>query len=165
MDNEPSKADVEARLRQTAETMSDRMESIQEEVSTTGLSIRDWMAKNPLQSVGGMLAAGLAVGFLFGGHRSGASARQTHRGEVPLEALREATGEDEEGAPSPSGHRAPFVIYTGDEGRGGSSNSLIRDGVRIVFRTGLSLLARDVIESVLADFDVEDVVDNDLLFD
>jgi hypothetical protein len=45
----------------------------------------------------------------------------------------------------------------------GSVRTLIRQGAGILFSTGLSLLAREVIESVLANFDVEAIVEEELL--
>ena len=62
MDSDSTRADVGARLRETAEAMSDRFESLQDEVATTGTSVQDWVVQNPLKSVGGMLAAGVAGG-------------------------------------------------------------------------------------------------------
>jgi len=70
MDSDSTRADVEERLRETADAMADRFDSLQDEVSTTGSSLRDWVVQNPLKSVGGMLAAGVAVGALVGGGRS-----------------------------------------------------------------------------------------------
>jgi ElaB/YqjD/DUF883 family membrane-anchored ribosome-binding protein len=170
-DSNPKKADVEARLHETAEAMSGRLSSIQDEVESTGLSVRNWIANNPLKSVGGMLAAGLAVGLVFGGGRS--RRRQRHRdlienyldavrtevetavdrGEEPGAALQEALRD-----------RVPMIVYSGEEERsGGGWTGLLGDGARIVFRTGLSLMARDVLEGLLAETDINNLVDEEAL--
>lgn len=172
----PSKADVEAQLRQTAETMSDRMDSIRAEVESTGTSVRNWVAENPLKSVGGMLAAGLAVGLLFGGRRS-SRRRRRHEQLVDryLDALRsevdEAVAQGEEPGPALQKalrDRVPLVVYTGSEGGGrqsgesGMVRNLLGESFEILFRTGLSLLARDAIEALLANANIEDALDEEL---
>ena len=173
MESTPNKADVESRLHQTAEAMSDRMASIQDEVSSTGVSIRDWIVRNPLKSVGGMLAAGLAVGAFFGGSRSRRRKEHAALIDTYLDALRkEAETAVEEGEePGPALEKAlrdrvPLVVYNrGDEGgarRGGWGRSLLREGTEILFSTGLSLLAREVVEALLANLDVEGLVEDEL---
>lgn len=175
MDSKPNKSEVEAKLHQTADAMSSRMASLREEVATTGTSVRDWVVANPVKSVGGMLAAGLAVGMLFGGSRR--KRRRAHarlidqyvdalsdelddarrRGDEPGKALEKALRD-----------RVPLVVYTGENASGGSRDrgfvaNLLGESFEILFRTGLSLLARDVIEAVLANANVEDMMDDDLL--
>jgi len=163
MDSKPSKADVEARLEQATDKMSDRLDSIQEEVSSTGGSIRDWLAENPLKSVGAMLAAGVAVGLIFGGSRSGRSSGSVADGDASLDdILRSAAADDWD-----STHR-PVVIYRDDTSGDNSSSllsRLVRNSGEIVFRTAIGLIARDVIESLLADADVDELLDDADLFD
>lgn len=170
MESEANKADVESRLRETAEAMSDRMASIQEEVSSTGVSVRDWIVENPVKSVGGMLATGLAVGVLFGGNKSRRRRRHAELIDTYLEALREEveTAVDEGDEPGPALEKAlrdrvPLVVYSRSDGEtsGTSGNewSFLREGAEIIFSTGLSLLAREVIESMLASVDVEEIVE------
>lgn len=154
MSSSPSKADVEARLQDTADSITGRLDALQEEAASTGLSIRDWIAENPLKSVGAMLAAGLVVGGLFGGGRSKPASRTGDgaKGRSALEDL------EEEG-------RRPLVVYA-DENRSASSSSLVRDilgsSAQIFFRTGLTLVARDLIESVLSNTDIEDALHDEL---
>lgn len=173
MESKSSKADVESRLNQTAEAMSERMASIQEEVASTGVSVRDWIVQNPVKSVGGMLATGLAVGLLFGGRRSRLRADHRELVDTYLDALRDEveTAVDEGDEPGPALEKAlrdrvPLVVYSGDAGRGSDGSgerSLVREGAEIIFSTGLSLLAREVIESILASVDVEEFVEEELL--
>lgn len=173
MESTPNKADVESRLHQTAEAMSQRMASIQEEVSSTGVSIRDWIVQNPLKSVGGMLAAGLAVGVFFGGSRS--RRRKEHEALIDtyLDALREeaetAVEDGDDLGPALEKalrDRVPLVVYNrhreNGANRGGWGRNLLREGAEILFSTGLSLLAREAIEAVLATLDVEAIVEEEL---
>ncbi len=173
MESKSSKADVESRLNQTAEAMSDRLASIQEEVSSTGSSVREWIVENPAKSVGGMLATGLAVGLLFGGSRSRLRKEHSELVDTYLDALREEveSAVDEGDEPGPAlenalRHRVPLVVYSQDDGHatGGSSadTSFLRQGAEIIFSTGLSLLARQVIESLLANVNVEEIVEEEL---
>lgn len=169
MDSEPSKSDVESRLRDTAEAMSDRMSSIQEEVSSTGLSLRDWIAENPLKSVGGMLATGLAVGLLFGGGRRDRRRRHAELVDRYLAALREEVEEavDRGEEPGPALEKAlrdrvPLVVYTANDNRRRRGGGYLREAGEIIFSTGLSLFAREAIASMLDSLDVEGIVEDQL---
>ncbi|MFB6248615.1 MAG: hypothetical protein ABEL97_08610 [Salinibacter sp.] len=169
MDSEPSKSDVESRLRDTAETMSDRMASIQDEVSSTGLSLRNWIVQNPLKSVGGMLATGLAVGLLFGGGREARRKRHAELVDRYLAALREeveeAVGRGDEPGPALEKalrNRVPLVVYSSDGDRQRGGGGWLREAGGIVFSTGLSLFAREAISSMLDSLDVEAVVEDQL---
>jgi len=174
MDSKSSKADVESRLHQTAEAMSDRLASIQDEVSSTGGALRTWIVENPMKSVGGMLAAGLAVGLLFGGGE-GRRRRKRHAQLIDtyLDALRQEveTAVDHGDEPGPALEKAlrdrvPLVVYRGRNGSGGESGgwvkTLVQEAGGIVFSTGLSLVAREVIESLLDAVDVEEIIDDEL---
>ena len=173
MESTPNKADVESRLHQTAEAMSQRMASIQEEVSSTGVSVRDWIVQNPLKSVGGMLAAGVAVGAFFGGTRSRRRKEHAALIDTYLDALREEaeTAVEDGEEPGPALEKAlrdrvPLVVYNRHPEsrgkRGGWGRNLLREGVEILFSTGLSLLAREAIEAVLANLNVEEMVEEEL---
>jgi hypothetical protein len=169
----PQKSDVESRLDATAQDMADRVSSIRAEVSDTGTSIRNWMVQHPLKSVGGMLAAGLAVGWMTGG-RSQWRRRKKHEELVDqyLDALRaeveSAVDRGEEPGPALEKalrDRVPMVVYSGEK-RGASSGGLRRilgEGLEMVVSTGLSLVARDVVESMLAETEVGDAVTEEVL--
>lgn len=172
--NKANKADVESRLRETAEAMSDRLSSIQDEVSSTGLSIRDWIVRNPEKSVGGMLAAGLVVGLLFGGSRSKRRREHEELIDTYLDALREEaeTAVEEGDEPGPALEKAlrdrvPLVVYPRKGGQGdgqsGWGRHLLQESAEIIFSTGVSLLAREVIESLLSNLDVDKIVEEELL--
>lgn len=170
MDSETTKADVEARLRETAEDMSERIASLQDEISTSGASIRDWMVQNPWKSVGGMLAAGLAVGWLFGGRRSQRRRAHDELVEGYIDALRDeisdsvAAGEDPGQALERAlRDRVPLVILSEDGRRqSGVVRNFLGEGIEIVLRTGLSLFARDALEAALADVNVEEMLGDEL---
>ncbi len=167
--SESTRADVEARLRETAEAMSDRFASLQEEVSTTGTSIQDWVAQNPLKSVGGMLAAGLAVGALFGGRGS----RQSEHAELLeqyVDALRaevdEAMAEGDtpgEALEKALRGRAPLVVYRdGDTGgeEASSGGGVLGKSLGFVVRILAREVFRDMVLSLLDNMDVNEPMDD-----
>lgn len=168
MDSESTRADVEARLRATADAMSDRFASLQEEVS--GTSLREWVARNPLKSVGGMLAAGVAVGALFGGRRSRRPAHaelleqyvQALRAEVE-EAV--ATGETPgQALEKVLRNRAPLVVYRESDAAHGEARAgggFLRDSLGFVFRLVAREVIRDVILSYLDDTDIDEMLDEE----
>jgi hypothetical protein len=168
MDSESNKADVESRLDEAAAAMSERMASIQDEVSATGVSVRQWIVENPLKSVGGMLATGLAVGLLFGGGRSARRRRHAELVDRYLKALRSEveTAVDQGEEPGPALEKAlrdrvPLVVYS-EKGQSGRGAGFFREAGDIVFSTALSLFAREAIGSVLDSFDLETVVEEQL---
>lgn len=174
MDTKSTKDDVESRLEETAEAMSDRLSSLQEEVSTTGDSVREWIVRNPVKSIGGMLAAGLAVGLIFGGSRSNRRRRHAELIDTYLNALRDEVEQavDRGEAPGPALEKAlqdrvPLMIYSDaeetDRATGEGVGWLLREGASVVFTTGLSLLAQEVIESLLARVDVAEIVEEEFL--
>lgn len=174
MESKSKKADVESRLHQTADAMSQRLASIQEEVSSTGGAIQKWIVQNPVKSVGGMLATGLAVGLLFGGSRSRRRKRHAELVDTYLDALRQEVNEavDEGQEPGPAVEKAlrdrvPLVVYDqqgkrANERRQGLGRRVLQEGAQIIFSTGLSLLAREVMESLLASLDVDALIEDEL---
>ncbi|WP_103021588.1 hypothetical protein [Salinibacter altiplanensis] len=164
MDSNPSRADVEARLRETADAMADRFDSLQEEVSSTGSSLRDWVVQNPLKSVGGMLAAGVAVGALVGGGRS---RRPRHAALLDqyVDALRTEVEEAMETGDTPGEAvekalrgRAPLVVYrengAGESQAHRSGGGVLGDSLGFVVRLVAREVIRDQILSWLGDTDV-----------
>lgn len=170
MDSESTRADVEARLRETAEAMSDRLDSLEEEVSASSTSLREWVVQNPWKSVGGMLAAGVAVGALFGGLGSRRRPEHAELLDQYIDALRAevdaaiAAGEPPgEALEAALRDRLPLVVFTEKEEDSGSSRGLLSLGVGFVLRTLFREVARDVILSMLDDVDVEGVIDEQIL--
>ena len=172
-DDSPRKSDVESQLDATAQDMADRVSSIRDEVTETGTSIRNWMVQNPLKSVGGMLAAGLVVGWMAGGRRT-RRRRKKHKELIDqyLDALRAEveTAVDEGEEPGPALEKAlrdrvPMVVYSGEERRRSSGllRRMLGEGLEVIASTGLSLVARDVIESMLDEADVGDAVTEEVL--
>lgn len=171
MDSESTRADVEARLRETVEAMSDRFDSLQEEVSTTGTSLRDWVARNPLKSVGGMLAAGVAVGVLFGGRRS-RGAEHSELLDQYIQALRAEVTDAIASGDTPGEAlekalqgRAPLVVYREGEGsqaKNGSDRGILGESISFVTRLVAREVLRDVVLSWLEDTDVEDLMGDEI---
>ena len=172
MDSESTRADVEAQLRETAEAMSDRIDSLQEEVSTTGTSVRDWVVRNPLKSVGGMLAAGVAVGVLFGGRRSGRPQRSELLDQY-IQALRAevedaiATGDTPgEALEKALRGRAPLIVYregAGSERTADSEGGFLGESIGFVTRLLTREVLREVILSWMDDTDVDDLLGDEIL--
>ena len=167
MDTESTRADVEARLREASEAMSDRFDSLQEEVATTGTTIRDWAVRNPWKSVGGMLAAGVAVGALFGGRGSRRRPEHAELLEQYIQALRAdvddaiATG-DTPGRAVEKALRggAPLVVYReGNAGEEtGAGGSFLGTTVGFVARLAFREVIREFILSTFEDVDVEGMI-------
>lgn len=172
MADAPSKSDVEEQLRQTTDAMSARLSSLRDEVATTGTSVRDWMKENPLKSVGGMLAAGLAVGLLFGGSKKRRRRRHQQLIDQYMDALTDEVEEARSRGEEPSKaldkalrDRVPLVVYTSQPdspSKSGFLRTLLGESFEIVLRTALSLAARDAIESVLSNVNVEEMMEEDL---
>ena len=172
MADTPRKSDVEEQLRQSADAMSERLSSLREEVSTTGSSARDWMRANPLKSVGGMLAAGLAVGLLFGGSKRRRRRRHQKLIDQYVDALADELDDARARGEEPSKaldkalrDRVPLVVYTSESDAapksGGFLRNLLGQSVRIVVRSALSVAARDLVASMLEDTGIEEVVPDD----
>ena len=173
MDSQPTKSEVEARLRQTAETMSDRMSSLRSEVTSTGTDVRNWIVENPVKSVGGMLAAGLALGLLFGGSRR--KRRRQHQKLIDgyLDALTEevegakARGEEPQKALDKAlRDRVPLVVYTSEgDGRrkkqAGFFRNLFGETIDVLLSTALSITRRGMLENVLGPEEVTALVGED----
>lgn len=171
MDSESTRAEVEARLRETASAMSDRFDALQEEVSGSGLSLGEWVARNPWKSVGGMLAAGVAVGALFGGRRS----QQSEQAELLnqyVEALRAEVDEAIASGDTPGEAlekalrgRAPLVVYRegdGERTEARASGSLLGGTLGFVFRVAAREVVRELILSWLDDVDPEDLMGEEI---
>lgn len=171
MDSESTRADVEARLRETAEAMSDRFASLEEELSTSGTALRDWVARNPWKSVGGMLAAGLAVGALFGGGRSRRRPEHDELLDRYIDALRAEMDEAVAAGESPDQalekalrDRVPLVVYRRSDDRDARSRGgFLGESIGFVLRTVFREVAREAILSMIEGTDVEEVLDEELV--
>ena len=167
MDSDWTRADVEARLRETAEAMSDRFESLQDEVATTGTSVQDWVVQNPLKSVGGMLAAGVAVGALLGGRGS----RRPRHGELLdqyVQALRADVAEAVASGATPGDAvaeavrgGAPLVVYRGGAARredAEAGGGVLGQSLGFVVRLAAREVLRDLVLSMLEDVDAGEMI-------
>lgn len=170
MDAHPSKSDLESRLRQTSDAMTDRLDALRDEVSTTGSAVREWIVDHPMASVGGMLATGLAVGLLFGGG-SKRRRRNTHQALIDqyVDALSDEVqtavkkGTDPEKALEKALHdRVPLVVYTAARANpsrtSGAIRSFLGDVMHVLTQTAITLVAREAMETILADTDVDAIL-------
>jgi hypothetical protein len=158
--------DVEARLHETAEAMSDRFESLQEEVSSTGTSVQAWVAQNPLKSVGGMLAAGVAVGALLG--RRGTRRGPEHGALLDqyVQALRAEVDEAVAAGQTPGEAleavlrgRAPLVVYREAQGeRADDRGTFLGQSLGFVARLAVREVLRDAVLSLLDSVDPGDLI-------
>lgn len=151
-----TRADVEARLQGTSEAIRSRLDAIQEEVETTGTTIRDFLRRHPLASVGGSLLAGLLIGWLLGGSKGRRLSRThrrmlTHYIDAIRDEVRDAVAEGEEVGTAVQDalrNRAPLVVYSED----GASGGFLRQTFDIVFDTALTLFIRDALEGLFEHF-------------
>jgi hypothetical protein len=160
--------DVEARLHETAEAMSDRFESLQEEVSSTGTSLQEWVVQNPLKSVGGMLAAGVAVGALLGGRGARRGPQHGALLDQYVQALRAEVDEAVAAGQTPGEAleealrgRAPLVVYREGEAQGGRADdrgSVLGQSLGFVARLAVREVLRDAVLSLLDSVDTSDLI-------
>ncbi len=147
--------------------MSDRFDSLQGEVSTTGTTIRDWVVRNPWKSVGGMLAAGVAVGALFGGRGSRRRPEHAELLEQYIQALRADVDDAIASGDTPGRAvekalrgRAPLVVYReggASQDKASSSGSFLGSSLGFVARLAVREVIRNLLLSLLEDVDVDDM--------
>lgn len=163
MESESTREEVEERLRDTAEAMSDRMASLEDELSSSGTTLRDWVVDNPWKSVGAMMAAGVAVGVLFGG--SGSTRRPKHDELLDkyVDALRAEIDDAVASGASPGEAleralrgRVPLVILDEDtQENSGGVLGLLGSGTAYLLRILIREFGHDLILSMLDGVDVE----------
>jgi hypothetical protein len=168
MPNEPTKAELEASLQSVTEKMNQRFDSLQGELTSTQDAARDALVNNPLLSIGGAVAAGLAVGWLFGGSRR-RRLNKRHREltgaymDAVKDEVQAAIGKGEDVETAVRGvlkERVPLVVYENRTDNG--SSGFLKEMLEMVARTAVSLLARDVIENVIANANLEETIDENL---
>ena len=181
MESKPTKAELRARMEATSQTMSERLAALQDDLAGAGtsaadeartraLALRDQarhtLQRRPLWSLGGAVAAGLAVGFLATrGRRDRLKARHRRLVEQYVDAVREDVVDAvERGRAADDAvtdalrNRVPFVIYeaasaAGDAQRAGLAGAL-GDLLGFALRTTLSIALRDVLDDLLRDADL-----------
>lgn len=142
-----SKEDVERRLQSTSDSISSRLDIIQDEITSTGDSIRKAVSDNPVVAVGLCLVAGLVVGMVATGR--GKSSSPVSRSVVAglAAAIEDAL---EEGADSEEAARAalsdiePYLKPPEAPKRGAVSSV-----ARTAARAGFAMLLRQGVNSFL----------------
>lgn len=161
-----TKAEVEAKLHGTSETIQSRIDAIQEEVSTIGVALRDILRKHPLASVGGSLVAGLLVGWLVsGGRRRRLSRAHRRLLEHYIEALRDevraavADGAEVGEAVQDALHnRAPLIVYSEN---GTSSRGMLRQVFDFTLEAALTMAARSMMAGMFDPSRIEEFVEEE----
>lgn len=151
------RADIESRLQGASNSISDRLEALQEEVATTDASLKQWAREQPFLSVGGAVVAGCAVGWFLSGARRRRRRRvhdrlldrytQAISREVE-EALDEGT---EPGAAVQQAlrDRVPLVVFSHTEDADTDPQpGIIRDSVNAVLTTAISVIIQGVMENL-----------------
>lgn len=154
MPDSSTKADVEARLHGTTAAIRDRIDAIEEEITTTGSALRRYLREHPLASVGGALVVGWLVGRLIGGGRKRRLSR-AHRQLVEnyIEAMRDevrtsvADGAEVGEAVQEAFHnRAPLIVY-GDTDRG---SGFFRQAIELSLSAAVPLFVRNLLTEFVA---------------
>jgi len=151
-----TKDEVERRLDSTKESIALRLDALQGEFSHTGEGLRKTVTEKPLVGVAIAVAAGVAIGFLFGGlggkrrRRTRAVEDASHdiatsvrtlleSGATPEDAANQAVGE----VRSALGH----AVESGGPQRGIIARSLLpvlAAGTNIAVREGIKLFVRQL---------------------
>lgn len=153
MPESSTKAEVEAKLHGTSEAIRGRLDAIQEEISTTGPVVRDWirdrLREHPLASVGGSLLAGLLVGWLVSGRRKRRLTR-AHRRLVEnyVDAMRDEVraavadgAEVGEAVQEAFRNRTPLIVY----GENDTSGGFLRQTFDLALSAALPLFVRSML--------------------
>lgn len=166
MSSESSREKVEAQLRETADAMSDRFSSLEDEISSSSTELRDWIVQNPWKSIGGMLVTGVAVGALFGGQQSRRS-RHADLLNQYTEALRAEVDEAVASGKSPGEaleealrNQAPLVVYEQSQ-EGESDRGLFRQAIGFMLHTAFREAIRKFARSFLENSAAEEILRED----
>ncbi|HET6568564.1 MAG TPA: hypothetical protein VFG50_11420 [Rhodothermales bacterium] len=148
------KQQVLAQLDARSEEITRRLDAIQQEVSTTGQSVRTAVSDNPLLSVSGAVAAGLLVGLLFGGSkkspkRKGGNAEQRYRAlidEYIQSIVEEADGAARSGKDSMKAvrralrDRVPLIVYS--NAGANPQRGFVGEGFDLAYKTALGFAVK-----------------------
>lgn len=116
----PTKAEIKEQLDSRKKAIEQRIETLQGEVENLGPSMVGRLLKNPVVSMGAMVMAGLAVGWLVGGRKKKSSSHASVKDSLLQEHLdrtlkeiqrRVSKGEDFENALHSALAERPLVIY------------------------------------------------------
>ncbi len=156
MKTKRSKAEIKADMRRRSESMSRRVDTLESEISTTGSSLKAWLAERPLAGVGGAVVAGLVAGWLVSGvgrrrRRNGRRSAHaalvdayidalgedvryaTRRGKQPDVAVREALRD-----------RVPLVVQ--QAAPEGEAHGPIGEGFDLLVKTAFSFLVKALMD-------------------
>lgn len=84
MNRQLTRDEVEAELRARASSIEARLDSLEDEAQSVGQSVLRYIYERPFVSIGGALAAGLLLGYLFGGRRGAREVFDIAKANAPL---------------------------------------------------------------------------------
>src|SRR5690606_7435313 len=152
-DEKKNQRQLEVQLEAKTADIKHRLLSIQEEAQTLGESVKDSLLKHPYVGVGGVLAAGLMVGLLFGGRNkrrlnkqqalveayvaalATRAQRKVQKGEQPEEAIREVLE-----------NRFPMLVVDREEASG---EGIVRQTLSLLVRSALGILISILVDRYL----------------
>lgn len=166
------KEQVRAQLEAKSEEINLRLDAIQNEVVTTGQSIRDAIFSHPLISVGGSIAAGLLVGLLVGGSKKGTGKRQKASGpegvhKALIDEYINAIAEEvkrsarfgtkaDDAVRKALRDRVPVIFYDAGQAREEQAKSgLLSDTFELAYKTALGFAVKMGIDFITARFHLD----------
>lgn len=168
MANRPRPDELRRQLEEKKEAIHQRIDALQTEVVTTPESIKDAVASSPWVGVGAAVAAGLAVGLLFGGRKK--KAFDIHRHQAPHRALvnryvdamvhevRRAVdrGHDpDEAVREALEGRVPLIVVQREDHR--DHPGFFRQALDLTLKTALGFAVKTAIDVFAANLDVEQI--------
>lgn len=155
MQQQRTKAQVQAEMRERSDSMSRRVDELEAEVSTTGRTLQSWLGKNLLLGLGGAVAAGLAIGWLLSaGKRRRRALRSAHASLVDkyVDAISEevrravaAGNEADVAVRSALDDRVPLVVYRPKDGE---EHGMLREGFDLISKIAFGLVVRHLLDRV-----------------
>ena len=164
-----NREEVELQLQAKTDSIAQRIDAIQAEITTTGDSIRDAVIGDPVKTVGIAVGAGLVVGLLFGG--SGGSKKddapsQKYRALIDeyIESIAEETrrktmkGKDAADAVKVAlKDRVPVIVYNSEAGH--KEDGFFGEALDLVWKTALGFGVKFAIDFATARFGLTDIAE------
>ncbi len=163
-----NRSELERQLTEKRESIDRRIDVLEDEIVSTPAAIRSSLAKHPVVGVAGAVAAGLAVGLLFGVRKKRSSRvaplhqrlveqyidavgdevrRKTRRGKNMAEAVRESLRD-----------RTPLIVYAPRLADGAQeSRGFISQLGDIALKTALGFTIKTAIDFITASLNVKEL--------
>lgn len=163
-----NRSDLERQLADRKESIERRIDTLEDEIVSTPAAIKSSLTKHPLVGIGGAIAAGLAVGLIFGVRKKRSSnvapfhqrlveqyidavgdevRRKTRRGKNPAEAVRESLRD-----------RSPVIIYAPSvKEREGDSSGFFSQLSDIALKTTLAFAVKSAVDFLTASLNLKEL--------